>query len=574
MTMMKKKKTGMEKGLARYGDPEFSQYLRNAFLRSMGYTKEATDRPVVGITNTFSDYNACHRTVPDLINAVKRGILMAGGLPMEFPVISLQESFSYPSSMLLRNQMAMDVEEMIKAQPMDAVVLIGGCDKTVPALLMGAVSANLPSILLVTGPAMTGNLEGERVGACTDCRRFWGEYRAGRLEAAKIEEANEQLVPSAGTCSVMGTASTMACLAESMGMMLPGGASALAVSSERLRLAEKTGQRAAEMIKENLRPVDILDSGSFRNAIRMLQAIGGSTNAVIHLAAIAGRAGLKLKLEDLNQIGEDTPMIVDLKPSGRYYMEDLHKSGGVPGIVAKLSDKFETDCTTVTGKTIRENLADMKLDFAQNIIRSSDEPIYPNCAIVALTGNLAPNGAIIKQSSASEELLNHTGRAVVFNSLDDLTERIESSELGIEADDILILRNAGPVGAPGMPEAGFLPIPKRLARQGVKDMVRISDARMSGTAFGTTVLHVSPESAIGGPLALVQTGDQIELNVEQRKIELHVDETELAERAEALRKSEPQKKPDRGYVKMYIENVTQAHEGCDFRFLAPPCRNP
>jgi dihydroxy-acid dehydratase len=560
--------TGMQKGLTRYGDQGFSQYLRDAFLRGMGYTKEATDKPIIGITNTFSDYNACHRTVPDLINAVKRGILMAGGLPMEFPVISLHESFSYPSSMLLRNQMAMDVEEMIKAQPMDAVVLIGGCDKTVPALLMGAISANIPSILLVAGPAMTGNFLGERVGACTDCRRFWGEYRGGRMEEQEVQEANEQLVPSAGTCSVMGTASTMACLTEAMGMMLPNGASALAVSSERLRLAEQTGKRAVEMIAEQLVPREILSIDSFKNALRMLQATGGSTNAVIHLAAMAGRMGLKLDLDLLNEVGDAIPMIVDLKPSGKFYMEDLHKSGGVAGIISKLSDAFNLDCKTVTGKTVGENLTGLKLDFPQPIIREPINPIYPKNAIVALKGNLAPNGAIIKISSATESLLTHTGRAVVFDSLDDLANRIDDPALEIKADDILVLRNAGPVGAPGMPEAGFVPIPKYLAKQGVKDMVRISDARMSGTAFGTTVLHISPESAVGGPLALVVTGDQIELNVPERRIQLLVDGNILVERARQLKA--PENTHERGYLKMYVENVTQAHLGCDFGFLTPP----
>jgi dihydroxy-acid dehydratase len=565
---MTDKNSGMKKGLTSYGDQKFSQYLRNAFLRGMGYTKEATDKPIIGITNTFSNYNACHRTIPDLINAVKRGVMMAGGLPMEFPVISLHEAFSYPSSMLLRNQMAMDVEEMIKAQPMDAVVLIGGCDKTVPALLMGAISANIPSILLVAGPAMTGNFLGERVGACTDCRRFWAEYRGGRMDEAEVEEVNTQLVPSAGTCSVMGTASTMACLTEAMGLMLPGGGSALAVSSERLRLAEETGKRAMQLVEENLRPTDILSPGSFKNALRMLQATGGSTNGVIHLAAMAGRLGFKLELDQLNEVGNETPMIVDLKPSGQYYMEDLHKSGGVSGIISKLSDQFDLDCNTVTGKSIRENLSELKLDYAQDIIRSIDDPIYPRNAIVALTGNLAPNGAIIKISSATEELLTHSGRAIVFDSLDDLSERIDSPELAITADDILVLRNVGPVGAPGMPEAGFVPIPKYLLEQGVKDMVRISDARMSGTAFGTTVLHVSPESAVGGPLALVETGDQIELNVPERRIQLLVKDSVLQERAENLKVTAAT--PERGYVKMYVENVTQAHEGCDFGFLTPP----
>lgn len=560
--------TGMRKGLTRYGDQAFSQYLRNVFLRGMGYSKEATDKPVVGIVNTFSDFNACHRTVPDLVKAVKRGVMMAGGMPMEFPVISLHESFSYPTSMLLRNLMAMDVEEMIRAQPMDAVVLIGGCDKTVPALLMGAISANLPSILLVTGPAMTGSHQGERVGACTDCRRFWVDYRAGNRDEQEIQDVTGQLMPTAGTCSVMGTASTMACLAEAMGMMLPGGASAPAVSSERLRLAEATGNRAMEMIGERLTPRKIISLSSLRNALRMLQATGGSTNAVVHLAAIARRAGLKLDLEALNEAGDRTPMLVDLKPSGQHYMEDLHRAGGVPGIMRKLADRFELDCLTVSGKSHSENLTDLKLDFDQDIIRDVAKPLFPGNALVALKGNLAPHGAVIKTSSATSDLLTHTGRAVVFDSLDDLAARIDDPALEIKADDILVLRNAGPVGAPGMPEAGFVPIPKYLLQQGVKDMVRISDARMSGTAFGTTVLHVSPESAVGGPLSLVVTGDRIELNVPERRIQLLVDGNILMERA---RQGRPVPNlPERGYLKMYVENVTQAHEGCDFNFLTPP----
>lgn len=566
--------SGMGKGLTRYGDSQFSQYLRNAFLRSMGLTRSATSRPVVGITNTFSDYNACHRAVPDLIQAVKRGVLMAGGLPMEFPVISLHEAFSYPSSMLLRNQMAMDVEEMIKAQAMDAVVLIGGCDKTVPALLMGAISANLPSILLTAGPAMTGSFQGERVGACTDCRRFWADYRAERRPEFEVESANEQLVASAGTCSVMGTASTMACMSEAMGLMLPGGASALSVSSERLRLAEKTGERAVGLIKDDLKPADILSEASIRNAARMLQATGGSTNGVIHLAAIAGRLGLKLDLPELNGLGERIPMVADVKPSGQYYMEDFHKAGGVSKILKQLENEFELDCQTVMGRSLRETIAELELEFAQDAIRESDNPIYPSNAITAVFGNLAPEGAVIKRSSATESLLVHRGKAVVFDSLDDLAQRIDSDELDVTADDILVLRNAGPMGAPGMPEAGFIPIPKKLARQGVKDMVRLSDARMSGTAFGTTVLHVSPESAAGGPLSLVEDGDLIELNVPEQKLRLVVEESELEKREANLSRADSKKSlPDRGYVRMYIENVNQAHEGCDFGFLKPKQRS-
>ena len=570
MASMDTGENGMRKGLTRYGDSQFSQYLRDAFLRSMGLTRSASDRPVVGITNTFSDYNACHRAVPDLIQAVKRGVLMAGGLPMEFPVISLHEAFSYPSSMLLRNQMAMDVEEMIKAQAMDAVVLIGGCDKTVPALLMGAISANLPSILLTAGPAMTGSFQGERVGACTDCRRFWADYRADRITKIEVEEANEQLAASAGTCSVMGTASTMACMSEAMGLMLPGGASALSVSSERLRLAEGTGQRAVGLIQENLKPKDLLSDGSIRNAARILQATGGSTNGVIHLAAIAGRLGLELDLRELNALGEDVPMIADVKPSGQFYMEDFHKAGGVSRILKQLQDRFELDCKSVTGKSLIETIDTQKLGFAQNAIRESDDPIYPSNAITAVFGNLAPEGAVIKRSSATESLLVHRGKAVVFDSLDDLSERIDSDELKVTSSDVLVLRNAGPIGAPGMPEAGFVPIPKKLAREGVRDMVRMSDARMSGTAFGTTVLHVSPESAAGGSLSLVEDGDVIELNVPEKRIQLLVEESELKERAVRAEKEDSKiQLPDRGYVRMYVENVTQAHEGCDFGFLVP-----
>ena len=570
MASMDTGENGMRKGLTHYGDSQFSQYLRDAFLGSIGLTRSASYRPVVGITNTFSDYNACHRAVPDLIQAVKRGVLMAGGLPMEFPVISLHEAFSYPSSMLLRNQMAMDVEEMIKAQAMDAVVLIGGCDKTVPALLMGAISANLPSILLTAGPAMTGSFQGEPVGACTDCRRFWADYRADRRTKVEVEEANEQLVASAGTCSVMGTASTMACISEAMGLMLPGGASALSVSSERLRLAEKTGQRAVGLIQENLKPKDLLSEGSIRNAARMLQATGGSTNGVIHLAAIAGRLGLEFDLRELNALGEDVPMLANVKPSGQFYMEDFHKAGGVSRILKQLQDRFELDCKTVTGKSLMETIDTQKLGFSQNAIRDSDAPIYQSNAITAVFGNLAPEGAVIKRSSATESLLVHRGKAVVFDSLGDLSERIDSDELEVTSSDVLILRNAGPIGAPGMPEAGFVPIPKKLAREGVRDMVRLSDARMSGTAFGTTVLHISPESAAGGPLSLVEDGDVIELNVPEQRIQLLVEESELKERAvRAEKKDSKIQLPDRGYVRMYVENVTQAHEGCDFGFLVP-----
>jgi dihydroxy-acid dehydratase len=570
---MSETKRGMRKGLAQYGDAEFSLFLRKAFIKAMGYSDSALDRPIVGITNTFSGYNACHRNVPELIEATKRGVLMAGGLPIEFPVISIHESFTNPTSMFLRNLMAMDVEELLRAQPMDSVVLIGGCDKTVPALLMGAASADIPAILTVTGPMITGNHRGERLGACTDCRRLWAEHRGGRIDEAEIDEIGGKLAPGPGTCMVMGTASTMALVTEAMGMMLPGGAAIPAVNADRLRHAEATGVRAVEIAAEVLRPTQIMTERAMRNALRVLLAVGGSTNGVVHLAAIAGRLGFDLDLDEINRLGAETPLVVDLKPAGTHYMEDLHNAGGLTTVLRSIEPLVDGDCLTVTGRTLGENLAAAGPSWPQEIVRPMAEPLDSGGSLKALRGNLAPNGAIIKTAAANPSLLRHSGRAVVFTSIEDMAARIDSPDLDVTADDVLVLQNAGPKGAPGMPEAGYLPIPRKLARAGVKDMVRISDARMSGTAFGTIVLHVSPEAADGGPLALVRNGDTITLDTEKGILDLEVDDAELEKRQQAWR---PPSFPntDRGYARLYLEQVSQAEDGCDFDFLRKKRRKP
>ncbi|APV48651.1 dihydroxy-acid dehydratase [Betaproteobacteria bacterium GR16-43] len=556
---------GLKKGLTSYGDSGFSLFLRKAFIKGAGYTDDALDRPIVGIANTGSAYNPCHGNAPQLIEAVKRGVMLAGGLPMDFPTISIHESFSSPTSMYLRNLMSIDTEEMIRAQPMDAVVLIGGCDKTVPAQLMGAASANVPAIQLVTGSMLTGSHRSERVGACTDCRRFWAKYRAEEIDDGEISSVNNQLVASVGTCSVMGTASTMACVAEALGMTVPGGASPPAVTADRIRVAERTGATAVAMVKSKLTPDRIMTAKAFENALRVLLAIGGSTNGVIHLTAVAGRLGIDLSLARLDELGRDTPVLVDLKPSGQHYMEDFHHAGGMHTLLRELKPLLHLDTLTVTGRTLGEEMEAAGEGFAQDVVRPRSNPIFPQGGIAVLQGNLAPGGAIIKQSAAHPKLMEHEGRAVVFENLEDLAKRIDDDKLDVTAEDILVLKNIGPLGAPGMPEAGYLPIPKKLARAGVKDMVRISDGRMSGTAAGTIVLHVTPESAIGGPLAYVKNGDRIKLSVKDRSIALLVSDAELAARAKANPVTPP--RASRGYHKLFLQTVTQADKGVDFDFL-------
>jgi len=557
---------GLKKGLTNYGDIEFSLFLRKAFIKGAGYTDDALSRPIVGIANTGSGYNPCHGNAPQLVEAIKRGVMLAGGIPIDFPTISVHESFAHPTSMYLRNLMSMDTEELIRAQPMDAVVLIGGCDKTVPAQLMGAASAGVPAIQLVTGSMLTGSHRGERVGACTDCRRFWASFRGEAIDQEEIDAVNNKLVASVGTCSVMGTASTMACIAEALGIMVPGGASPPAVTADRIRVAERTGAQAVAMIGRGLTPDKILTPQAFENALRVLLAIGGSTNGIIHLTAIAGRLGIAIDLAQLDRMSRETPVLVDLKPSGQHYMEDFHRAGGMATLLRELRPLLHLDAMTVTGRTLGEEIEAAGPAFAQDVIRSIAQPIYREGGIAVLRGNIAPRGAIIKQSAASAPLMEHEGRAVVFENMQDLAERIDDPDLDVKDSDVLVLKRIGPVGAPGMPEAGYIPIPKKLGRQGVKDMVRISDGRMSGTAAGTIVVHVTPESAVGGPLALVRNGDRIRLSVAQRSLSLLVSEEELAARG-AETKTAAEDRKGRGYRKLFLRSVTQADEGCDFDFL-------
>lgn len=568
MTTRDRSGKGMDKGLTSYGDTGFSRFLRRAFIKGMGYSDEALSAPVIGIADTGSGYNACHGNISDLISAVTRGVQMAGGLAVPFPTVSLHESFSHPTSMYLRNLMAIDTEEMVRAQPMDAVVLIGGCDKTVPAQLMGAASAGVPAIQLVTGPMLTGSHRGGVVGACTDCRRFWAAYRAEEINEDEIAEVNQQLVPSVGTCSVMGTASTMALIAEALGIALPGSATAPAVSAQRRRIAEATGREAVRLAAEGTTPAQIMDARAVENALRVLLAIGGSTNGIIHLTAIAGRLGMRIDLEGVDRMARETPVLVNLKPSGSHYMEHLNDAGGLARILHEIRDLLHLDAMTVTGRTLGEHLDETRPDWPQDVVRPRGDPIYPEGGLALLRGNLAPHGAIIKASAASPDLMVHEGRAVVFSGLEDLAMRIDSDDLDVTAEDILVLQNIGPKGAPGMPEAGLIPIPKKLARQGVKDMVRISDGRMSGTAAGTIVLHVSPESAAeAAPLARIRTGDRIRLDVPNRRLDLMVSDDELAARDPSL--PAHLEAPRRGYRQLYLDEVLQAEDGADFAFCLP-----
>ena len=560
--------TGIANGLTNYGDRDFSLYLRRSFAQSMGYSREMLKKPVIGIAYTPSGFNNCHRHFPELLEAVKRGVLASGGLPLEFPTVSLGEVFLNPTSLKFRNLMAMDTEEMIRAQPMDAVVLMGGCDKTVPAQLMGAVSAGRPAISLIGGPMMTGRYNGERLGACTDCRRYWAQYRAGKISDDEISVVEGRLATTAGSCAVMGTASTMACITEALGMCLPGTAAIPAVHADRLRAAEATGIAAVRLIGSPMTPDKIVNAKSVENALRVLLAIGGSTNAVIHLTAIAGRAGVPVSLSRLNELADTTPVLVNLKPVGNGYMEDFFAAGGMGALLRELKDLLHLDAMTITGETLGERLAQEGAPYVDRaIIAPRSEPLEPLGGLVALFGNLAPQGAIMKRSAADQNLFEQEGRAVVFTSLEDLAARIDDPSLDVTAKDILVLQNAGPHSPAAMPEAGYLPIPKKLAAQGVKDMVRMSDARMSGTAYGTIVLHVTPDAASGGLLGLVRNGDRIKLSVKERRIDLLVDDAELRRRAAS--RTGAAEAPPRGYAALYAREILGADQGCDFRFLTP-----
>ncbi|MEL6871769.1 MAG: dihydroxy-acid dehydratase [Pseudomonadota bacterium] len=564
---------GFLQNLQSYGDRDFSIYMRRAFARSQGFQTDELAQPIIGIADTRSRYNPCHRHFPELVEAVKRGIARAGGTAFEFPTISLHESTLAPNSMKFRNLMALDTEEMIRAQPMDAVVLMGGCDKTVPAQLMGAASAGRPAIQLIGGPQMTSRYRDDRVGACTDCRKFWMQYRGGKLSADEISDVEGRLVTTAGTCAVMGTASTMAAIAEALGMTLPGTAAIPAVHADRLRAAEASGAEAVRLAGSKLTPDRIITAEAIDNAMRVLLAIGGSTNGVIHLAAIAGRLGLSLDLRRFNELSDTTPVVASVKPVGdEFYMEDFFAAGGVGAVLRELKPLLHLDCVTVTGETLGARLADEdRLYVDRRVIRSAADPVEPQGGLVALFGSLAPDGCIIKRSAATPELFEVEGRAIVFSSLDDLSARIDDPELDVTAADILVLQNAGPRSDFAMPEAGFLPIPKKLLAEGVTDMVRISDARMSGTAFGTIVLHVAPEAAVGGPLAFAETGDRIRLSVASRSLDLLVDEATLAARRKQA--TETQKAAtaagSRGYDRLFRAHVMQAPDGCDFDFCKP-----
>jgi dihydroxy-acid dehydratase len=556
-------KRGLARNTANYGDRDFALYLRRSFAKSMGYSQAMLDRPVVGIVDTGSGFNNCHRTVPELIEAVKRGVLAAGGLPLAFPTVSLCEPSLFPTSMHYRNLAALDTEAMLTAQPMDAAVLIGGCDKTVPAQLMAAASADIPAVQLVTGPMLATPFQGERLSACTDCRRYWAAYRAGRVTAERIGEIEGRLATTAGTCGVMGTASTMACIAEALGMVPLGHGSIPAVHADRLRAAEEAGALAVTLIASPIRPSEIITAASVENALRVLLALGGSTNALIHLTAIAGRRGVRVDLHRLNELSDTTPVLVDLKPTGEGYMEDFHAAGGMPALLWELRDLLHLGVRDVTGATLERRLCE-PVFVDRRYIRARDEPVSAVGGLVALFGSLAPRGAIVKRSAATPALFETEARSVVFDGLEDLASRIDDPLLDVTEQDILVLKNAGSLTPAGMPEAGYLPIPQKLARAGVKDMVRMSDCRMSGTAFGTIVLHITPEAAAGGPLGLVESGDRIRLSVKERRLDLLVASDVLERRRAAWR---PPEKPTRGWDRIMAEQVLQADEGCDLAVL-------
>ena len=564
---MKKKHLGIDKGLTNYGDKEFSKFLRRSFAKSMGYTNKSLNKPIVGICYTESGFNNCHRNFPEILESLKIGILSNGALPIVFPMISLGETFLNPTSMMYRNLMSMCVEEMINAQPMDSVILLGGCDKNIPALMMGSFSTDVPSVLMVPGPMMTGMYNNERVVACTVCRRYWSQFRSNELSKKEIEKVENNLATTSGTCPVMGTASTMAILSEVLGVMPINSATAPAVHADRLRIAENTGEIAAtKILQKKITPKNYINKKSFENALRVLFAISGSTNALIHLTAMARRLNIKIDLKKINKISNETPVLVNLKPVGTGYMEDFHNAGGLDSVLYELKNSLNLECKNLEGVSLKERLKNFNnKQTNRSYIFSKAKPINKQGGIVVLFGSLAPEGAILKRAAATSTLLEHEGKALVFTSLKDLSNRIDDPNLKVSEKDILILRNAGPSTDSGMPEAGYLPIPKKLAKKGVKDMVRISDARMSGTAFGTIILHVTPEGSKKGQLSIVKTGDKIKLSEKNKTIDLMVSKKEIQKRFQKLKLKKNQF--SRGYKKLYLESILPASEGCDFNFL-------
>jgi dihydroxy-acid dehydratase len=554
---------GLLDGPTSYADEGFSQYLRRVFLASAGYDDDDLSRPVVGIGHTMSDYTSCHRDMPALVDAIAKGVLQAGGLPMAFPTMSLPETMVSPTTMLYRNLLAMQTEEAIRSHPMDAVVLVGGCDKTVPAQMMAAVSADIPYVQVVVGPMMTATWRGERLGACTDCRRLWGQHRAGQLSSDELSKARERLATTAGTCTVMGTASTMAAVAEVMGVGLPGSSTAPAPSGDRLRIGRRSGRLAVTAARENRRPSQLLSPASFRNAAVTVAGLGGSTNAIIHLLAIAGRTDFGFALDDVAEALTATPVVVDCKPIGSGYLPDLHDAGGLPAVLRELRDLLQLNAQVIEGGDLSQRVDSIPDRAGSGVVRRLGEPVSPAGGLRVLHGSLAPRGALIKAAAASPELRRHRGRAVVFDSPEDAIHRLDSTDREIQASDVLVLRNAGPVAA-GMPEAGAPPIPTALSRRGVSDMVRVSDGRMSGTSYGTVVLHVAPEAAVGGPLGLVREGDEIELDIDAGRLELLVEERQLEQRRSQWKPPEP---ASRGWRQMYGRTVLQADQGADLDFL-------
>ena len=548
-----------------FADPAYYGFARRAWLRSEGFTRDVfEDKPVIGICNSWSELNNCNVHLRTVAEAVKRGVWAAGGFPLEFPTISLGEMFMRPTTMLYRNLMAMDVEESIRANPLDGVVLLCGCDKTTPAQLMGAASADIPAIMVPGGPMLAGQWRDQRLGSGTDGRKLFDLYRTGRLTEEEWCEIEGCIARSTGHCTVMGTASTMTSLAEALGMTLPGCASVPAPDSRRLAMAEMSGRRIVDVVREDLRPSRIMTRAAFENAVTVDMALGGSTNAVIHLIAIAGRLGIELRLDDFDRISRRTPYIANIKPSGEYLMEDFFYAGGVPALMKEILHLLDGDALTVTGRTVRENVEGAEC-FRRDVIRTAAAPLHPEGGTAVLYGNLAPDGAVIKQTAASPHLLQHRGTAYVFEDYQQMRAQIDLPDLPVDASTVLVMRNCGPKGAPGMPEWGHIPMPRVLLDRGVSDMVRVSDARMSGTSFGTVVLHVAPESAIGGPLAAVRTGDEVALDVAGRRIDLLVPAAEIARRLAA---SPPAPSHyARGYGRLFLEHVTQADRGCDFDFL-------
>ena len=547
-----------------FNEDGVSGLTHRAFTAAMGYDSADMSRPLIGIGNTWSELNPCNSHLRQISEAVKRGILQAGGFPLEFPTISLGEIHLSPTSMLCRNLAAMDTEEMIRGNPLDGVVLLTNCDKTTPAALMGAASADIPTIMLSGGPMLNGHYQGEILGACTDCRRYTAEYQAGAISAETYREVEANLVRSAGHCMVMGTASTMNSLMEALGMALSGNGAIPAADSRRLRLATAAGRQIVQLVARDIRPSQILTAEAFDNAITLLHALGGSTNAIVHLPAIAGRAGVDLPLSRFDEISRRSPLIANMRPTGQYQMEDLFYAGGIPAVLKQLLPLLHGDALSVTGQTLAENVAKAQVSNP-DIIRSLDDPLQSEGGLSILRGNLAPDGAVIKHAAATPALCNHRGPALVFKDVADLKARIHDPALDVTPDHVLVLQNSGPIGGPGMPEVGNLPIPQKLLRQGIRDMARISDARMSGASYGTIVLHVAPESALGGPLALVEDGDEIELNVAERRLQLRVSDGELAERRAAW--TPPPPAFSRGYGQLYLRSVNQAPLGVDFDFL-------